>query len=107
MPRTDFIADLYVESNKNISVTKGDSIMFPLKVEPKSLLTVENWAGDSMVSSEQHPDYMILHLITKWLPARGDNRVVFKLTDRFNNTTTADVFIKREKDIITTTINPS
>ncbi len=78
------------------SVSNGDSIKLPLKVEPQSLLTVENWAGNSMVSSEKHQiassefDYMIT-------PHKGDNRVVFKLTDRFNNTATADVFIKRKE----------
>jgi len=40
LPKTDFVADLNVESNKTISVEKGDSILFPLKVEPKSILTI-------------------------------------------------------------------
>lgn len=33
-------------------------------------------------------------------PGVGDNKVVFKLTDKFNNTTTTDVIITREKDIV-------
>lgn len=33
------------------------------------------------------------------VPEAGNNRIVFKLTDRFNNTTTADVFISRGKNI--------
>ena len=53
LPKTDFVADLVVESNKTISVAKGDTILFPLKVEPKSFLTVEHWVGDSLVSVEQ------------------------------------------------------
>jgi hypothetical protein len=32
-------------------------------------------------------------------PRNGKNRVVFKLTDRFNNTTTTEVLITREKNI--------
>jgi len=32
-------------------------------------------------------------------PSPGDNKVVFKLTDKFNNTTTTDVFISRQKDV--------
>ena len=93
--RTDHTADLYVEGSRDISVTNGDSINLPLKVEPQSLLTIENWAGNSMVSSEKHQisssgfDYMMA-------PQKGDNRVVFKLTDRFSNTATADVFIIRK-----------
>jgi hypothetical protein len=52
LPKTDFVADLKVETNKTISVTKGDSILFPMKVEPKSFLTIEHWVGDSLVSVE-------------------------------------------------------
>jgi tetratricopeptide (TPR) repeat protein len=98
LPRIDFAADLYVESNKTISVVKGDSILFPLKAEPKSNLTVEHWVGDSLVSSEQ---YLISDSLFnyKMAPRRGNNKVVFKLTDRFNNTSTTDVFITREKTI--------
>ena len=98
LPKTDFVADLDVESNKTISVEKGDSILFPLKVEPKSFLTVEHWVGDSLVSVEK---YFITDSIFnyKMAPNPGDNKVVFKLTDRFNNTTSTDVFISREKDI--------
>jgi hypothetical protein len=99
LPKTDFTADMIVESNKTISVSKGDSILFPLKVEPNSMLTIEHWIGDSLVSTEH---YLVTDTIFnyKMVPGSGDNRVVFKLTDRFNNTTTTDVFITREKDII-------
>ena len=99
LPRTDFVADLNVESNKTISVSKGDPILFTLKVEPKSLLTVEHWVGNSLVSVEQFSisDSTFNY---KMVPSMGDNKVVFKLTDRFNNTTTTDVFITREKNII-------
>jgi tetratricopeptide (TPR) repeat protein len=98
LPKTDFVADLVVESNKSISVEKGDTIIFPLKVEPKSFLTVEHWLGDSLISTEQFfiSDSTFNY---KMVPSRGDNKLVFKLTDRFNNTTTTDVFITREKDI--------
>ena len=100
LPRTDFIADLNVESNKTISVSKGDPILFPLKVEPKSLLTVEHWVGNSLVSVEQFSisDSTFNY---KMVPSMGDNKVVFKLTDRFNNSSTTEVFITREKDITT------
>jgi len=98
LPKTDFMADLEVESNNTISVQKGDSILFPLKVEPRSFLTIEHWVGDSLVSVEQ---FLITDSIFnyKMAPGVGDNKVVFKLTDRFNNSTTTDVFITREKDI--------
>jgi hypothetical protein len=98
LPRTDFVADLNVESNKTISVAKGDSILFPIKAEPNSTLTVEHWIGDSLVSVEKFfiTDPLFNY---KMVPGQGDNRLVFKLTDKFNNTTTTEVFITREKDI--------
>jgi hypothetical protein len=98
LPKTDFVADLVVESNKTISVSKGDTIMFPLKVEPKSFLTIEHWVGDSLVSVELF--FMSDSTFSyKMVPSQGDNKVVFKLTDKFNNTTSTDVFITREKEI--------
>jgi len=98
LPKTDFVAELNVETNKTISVVKGDTILFPLKVEPKSFLTAEHWVGDSLVSVEK---YLISDSLFNYkiVPGLGDNKVVFKLTDRFNNSTTTDVFINREKDI--------
>jgi hypothetical protein len=100
LPKNDFVADLIVGTNANISVTKGDSILFPLKVEPNSLLTVEHWLGDKLISTEHftlhNPDFLY-----KMAPLDGKNRVVFKLTDRFNNSTTTEVMVTREKNIVT------
>jgi WD40-like Beta Propeller Repeat len=98
LPKTDFVADLNVETNKSISVTKGDSILFPMKVEPKSFLTVEHWVGDSLVSVE-HFTMLDSTFNYKMVPGVGKNRVVFKLTDRFNNTTKTEILISREKYI--------
>ena len=99
LPKTDFVADLNVETNKTISVTKGDSILFPMKVEPKSILTVEHWVGDSLVSVE-HFTMTGSTFNYKMAPSKGDNRVVFKLTDKFNNTTKTEVLITRANKII-------
>lgn len=98
LPKTDFVADLTVETNKTISVAKGDSILFPLKVEKNSLLTIEHWVGDSLLSTEK---FFVNDTIFnyKMVPSPGDNKVTFKLTDKFNNTTTTDVFISRQKDV--------
>jgi len=99
LPKADFAAELMVNSNKTISVSKGDAILFPLSVEPNSTLTVEHWVGDSLISTEQF--FMTDTTFNyKMVPLPGDNKVVFKLTDKFNNTTTTEVFITREKDII-------
>ena len=98
LPRVDYVAELNVESNKNISVATSDTIVFPLKVEPGSTLTVEHWVGDSLLSSENFfiNDSVFVY---KMVPAEGNNKIVFTLRDKFNNMTSTDVFISREKDI--------
>jgi hypothetical protein len=96
LPKTDFTADLNVGENKMITVVNGDTVVIPLKVEPNSILIVEHWAGDTLVSTEKF-------LITdstfnyKTVPLIGKNRYVFSLTDKFSNTTTSEVYINREK----------
>jgi hypothetical protein len=96
LQKLDLVADLYVNGNKNITVTKGDSILFPLTVEPGSILTIEHWVGDSLVSSEQFAvsDSTFNY---KVLPQYGNNKIKFKITDRNNNVATSDVFIARQK----------
>ena len=98
MSTTGVVVQLSVESNKTISVTEGDTILFPLKVEPKSVLTVERWVGDTLKTV----DKFIITDSTfnyKMVPSPGNNKVVFKLTDRFGNITTTDVYITREKGV--------
>lgn len=98
LPRTDFTADLTVEKNKTITVAKGDSLVFPLKVEPGSVLTIEHWVGDSLISTEKYAinDTVFTY---KMMPAEGNNRIVFTLADKFNNITSTDVFVTKEKEI--------
>jgi hypothetical protein len=99
LPKTDFIAEMFIGMNKTMSVVKGDTIAIPLKVEPKSILVVGHWLGDSLLSS----DRIIIKEATythKIAPKTGDNRVVFNLTDRFSNTATSDILIKRKKLVI-------
>ena len=99
LPKTDFVADLKVETNKTISVTKGDSILFPIKVEPNSFLTVEHWVGNSLISV-QHFTIRDSTFNYKMAPDSGNNRVVFKLTDKFNNKTETEVLITRQNNLI-------
>jgi hypothetical protein len=105
LPKTDFTADMSVETSRTISVTKGDTIVFPMKVEPNSILTVEHWIGDVMVSSE---NFNIRDSVFnyKMAPGQGNNRVVFKLTDRFNNTTKTEVLVSRSNKQTEQTIEP-
>jgi len=99
LPRNDFKSDLRLESNKTITVSTGDSLEIPLKVEPGSVLKVEHWVGDSLLSTVTYAinDTVFTY---KMLPAEGNNRIVFTLTDRFNNITSTDLFVTREKERI-------
>jgi tetratricopeptide (TPR) repeat protein len=99
LPKTDFVADLLVESNKTISVVKGDSILFPLKVEPNSILTIERWAGDSLVSTKSYTITDSTYNY-KMAPVPGDNKIVFRVTDKYSNVSTTDVLITRQKRIV-------
>jgi tetratricopeptide (TPR) repeat protein len=105
LPRIDFTATLTLEGSRNLSVKNGDSLLFPLKVEPKSLLTVEDWAGNSLVQSEKLPVTSTLFNY-KMVPVTGENRLVFTLTDRFNNTAHEEVFISRSKTMLKPVVRP-
>ncbi|HEX2969562.1 MAG TPA: tetratricopeptide repeat protein [Bacteroidales bacterium] len=97
LPKTDFTADLSIGTSRTITVSKGDSLLFPVKVEPNSMLRIEHWAGDSLLYSENITMKDSLYNF-KTAPAPGDNRIVFTLTDRFNNKATSEVFITRENE---------
>ena len=99
LPRTDFTADLRVESSSKVTVAKGNSVTIPLKVEPGSLLKIEHWVGDSLISTESYVvnDSVFYYNV---VPREGNNRIVFTLTDKFNNVTSTDIFITREKDYV-------
>lgn len=94
LPKTDFTADLNVATDKNITVSKGDSILFPMKVEPRSVLTVEHWIGNSLTYTE-HFTMNSSNYNYKMAPGNANSKVVFKLTDRFNNTATTEVMVSR------------
>jgi tetratricopeptide (TPR) repeat protein len=91
LPKSDFVADLSVGAGK----TFKDSIVFPLKTEPKSLLTVERWSGDSLISIEQ---FVVNDTVFNYKMASRDNvdKVTFKLTDRYGNIATAEVPVEKE-----------
>jgi hypothetical protein len=101
LPRTDYVADLNVRGIKTISVTSGDSIHFPIGVEANSLLSIERWVGNSLVSLEQF--FMKDSTFTySMAPAVGDNKIVFKLTDRFNNKASSEIHVIRGKPVAKT-----
>jgi hypothetical protein len=97
LPKTDFLADLSVIGNTSVEIKGNDSVVFPLIVEPNSILTVEHWVSDSLWSKNE---YVIKDSIFNYrtIPGPGDNRIVFRLTDRFNNITSAEVVLTHEKE---------
>jgi hypothetical protein len=105
LPKTDFTAFLIIGTSKTISVRNGDSISIPVKVEPRSFLTIEHWTGGKMVSTRKYsmPDSSMTYKLS---PATGDNKVVFKLIDRFNNNANAEVLITR-KDASRLAVKPA
>jgi hypothetical protein len=96
LSKSDNLAELSIYGNNNITVSKGDPIDIPLKVEPNSVLTVEHWSGNKLLSTNQYSvdDSTFTYKIS---PELGENRVTFRLTDKFNNTASAELFINREK----------
>lgn len=97
LPKSDFIADIEIESENARTVEKGDTIIIPVRGEPGSILVVEHWLGDSLLYTETFTtgDSTLYY---KVVPQPGDNRISFRLTDKFSNTTTADVLITRKPD---------
>jgi tetratricopeptide (TPR) repeat protein len=105
LPKTDLVADLSVDNEDIISVASADTVVIPVKTEPGSILVVEHWIGDSLTYTEKFAvtDSTFNY---KMVPLIGDNKVTFKVTDRFSNTTTADVLITRKKPEPTARIVP-
>ena len=88
LPKTDFVADLQVDAGKSY----GDTLLFPLKTEPGSILTVEKWAGNSLISSE---NFVVTDTLFNYKMTRqaGIDKLKFILTDKYGNTTTAEVAV--------------
>ncbi len=99
LAKTDFTAELTVNTDNAISVNKDEPLMFPLSVEPNSTLNIEHWVGDSLISTEQY-DVNDSAFIYKMVPQVGDNKVVFKLTDPYGNNAVSDVSVTREETVI-------
>ncbi len=97
LPKTDFVADLVIKSNRTIVVNSGNPVIIPLGVELRSVLDIGHWYGNKVIRSEKHnitgPAF---NYSVKPLP--GNNKILFRLTDRFNNTTAAEVFIIWQND---------
>jgi len=86
LPKTDFVADLKVEPGR----PGRDTLVFPLRTEPRSVLTVEKWAGNSLISSET---FLVNDTVFNYKLGRlaGVDKLKFILTDKYANITSAEV----------------
>ncbi|HPC98194.1 MAG TPA: hypothetical protein PL040_04415 [Bacteroidales bacterium] len=96
LPKVDLISEMEIKSEKNLIAVKGDTVEIPVKTEPYSVLEIEHWLGDSLLRTEKHiiTDSLFLY---KAVPETGDNRIIFRLTDKYNNITTSEINITRKK----------
>lgn len=96
LPKLDFISELKILSDRKISRTKGDTINVPLRTEPKSILEVEQWIGDSLIRTDK---FIITDsvFVYKVLPRTGENIIKFRLTDKYGNITSSEIFVTRQK----------
>jgi len=85
LEKSDFVAELNLLVAD--SVTKyiiGDSLRIDLATEPNSILIVEQWKGDELLSTEEFIVTDSLFTYTT-LPVEGQDKIIFKIKDRFNN----------------------
>jgi len=102
LPKKDFISEMNIKSGKKLTAKKGDTLAIPVQVERNSIIEVEHWLGDSLLRTEKFINKDTL-LVYKAIPETGDNRFVFKLTDRFSNQTVSELLISssvKEEKII-------
>ncbi|HOF20129.1 MAG TPA: tetratricopeptide repeat protein [Bacteroidales bacterium] len=80
----------------NINAYERDSILIPLKTEPKSRLVAEHWHGDSLLHTRRfNIDDSVFNL--KISPRRGGNRILLTLSNQYGNTAEKEFFITAEK----------
>jgi len=96
LPKLDFISELEIRSNNNIVAVNENEIEIPIKAEPESILEVEHWKGDSLIKTDRYilTDSLFVY---KLIPEEGTNKLVFRLTDKYNNITSSEITITRKK----------
>lgn len=96
LPKVDLISELEIRSDKELIAVKGDTVAITVKAEPFSILEIEHRMGDSLLKTEKHilTDSIF---IFKTVPQTGDNKILFRLTDKYSNITTSEVNITRKK----------
>ena len=94
LPNADFIADMHLMADTALKVTSGEPVLFNLRVEPRSILKVDLYSADSLLTSASLilKDTSIVYRLT---PPEGNSKAVFSLTDRFGNNTSVKININR------------
>lgn len=96
LPFTGSEAILESGMESNIEAYENDTIVIPLKTEPKSLLTAEHWYGDSLLNTGQfNIDDSLFNL--KISPHRGGNRLMLTLRNQYGNSAEKEFFITAER----------
>ena len=92
LSKGDLIADLSILGSKNRVITRGNPVIFKLRVEPNSLLVVRKYNGKKLISNQQFSvkDSIFTY---RMVPAKGTNRISFKLTDMFDNTANENAYV--------------
>ncbi len=83
--KADYSADIYFPGRlDSVSYMPGDKARIELEIEPRSSLIVEHWLNDKLVDTDEYliNDPSFVYVTDALI---GDNKVVFKLQDRFNN----------------------
>jgi len=90
LPNIDFTADLKVLTDTTVRISAAKPVLFKLVVEPKAMLEIALWADNALINTEKHKltDTLFNFEI---LPRDGENKLLFTLTDRFGNKTSATV----------------
>jgi len=96
LPKLDFISELEIRSNKDILAVNENEIEIPIKAEPESILEVEHWVGDSIIKKDEYilTDSLFVY---KLVPGEGTSKLVFRLTDKYNNVTASEISVTRKK----------
>ncbi|MDX2414570.1 MAG: tetratricopeptide repeat protein, partial [Bacteroidales bacterium] len=110
LSKSDLIAEIQVlNADPDKAYSTGDSAIFNIATEPNSILIVEHWQGDSLLSSQE---YIITDSLFSYkvLPELGENNIVFKVKDRFNNLTVENLKITGEEQkiiVVPEVVDPS
>ncbi|MEE4116848.1 MAG: tetratricopeptide repeat protein [Marinilabiliaceae bacterium] len=105
--KTDLVAEIHVlEIDSLSSVIQGDTASINIATEPFSILRVEQWQGDKLLSAEE---FLVTDSIFKYrtIPSADDVDLKFIITDRFNNKTIAEhKLLTVEPEEIKTIVEP-